>query len=506
MNRREPIGNVIALGPANNQFARPSYEQPRKVPIEVVTKAPEPSDADVERLCLADVILNGDSVSTYMEIGVDERCFYNDAHNLVWRAIAALNVISFPITIESVASWLRDNDLVLPHAKSNIAYLVDLWEKTPATCDQVAIARRLVEFREVRNAVGWSKNFQARATLFKSSPKALLETAREEALSLAASVDSVLGAATDTGTLESEVDKVHTNIFAEDNRPPNGIARYGYRELDRICPAGFVEKNMVVVGARPGIGKTSFALNVAINLVHQVDDEYEHGVAFFSTEMARALLLQRLTCIYASHDYGQIVSNTIPLAHRIQYNRDTEIVSRLPIFVSDKRAPTIGDLRSFMYAKKRAWERSKSPLGKKRKLSLFLVDYLQNCTGEGKDVPEKVKFLSNRLADLAAAKDGVPILALSQLNRASEKGSRNQKEKRERPGATDLRAAGDIEQDAATIILLHKPWLDRDIVEALVEKNRFGQPFGIAPLAFRGQWQRFEEPQPDERSFWAASA
>jgi len=256
----------------------------------------------------------------------------------------------------------------------------------------------------------------------------------------------------------------------------------GFPDLDALI-TGFRPGEMIVLAARPSIGKTALALNIACNIA--LNDE-PAGVGFFSLEMGTELLVLRLLCTLAKVSLGDIRDGAISQARWQGITQQGERLKNAPIYIDDTGALDIDDLR---HRARQMW--------RKYDIQMIIVDYLQlvrpvlasrNSTREN-----EVSQISARLKALAKEL-GVPVLVLAQLNRqASQPG--------QRPRLSHLRESGAIEQDADIVALLHR---DRDVenqqgvhidegmdAELIIAKNRNG-PTGLVPLTFIPAWTRFE--------------
>ncbi len=256
----------------------------------------------------------------------------------------------------------------------------------------------------------------------------------------------------------------------------------GFGTLDRVL-SGISPGSLYVVGARPGVGKTAFALNIARHVARQ----RRGSVAFFSLEMPRGQLNQRLLADMASVPLGNIRDGRLTAG---EWHAITEValeVSQLALHVDDTGGLQVGAIRS--RAKRLAAE---------GRLALIVLDYLQLAQPDRRRDSRAVEVgeISNALK--AMAKElSVPVIALSQLNRQSESRDGG------RPRLGDLRDSGAIEQDADAVMLLHRPergmadddpekaqWIGKALLD--VAKNRQGETREI-PMYFSGQAQRFTE-------------
>lgn len=259
----------------------------------------------------------------------------------------------------------------------------------------------------------------------------------------------------------------------------------GFRDLDEIT-VGFQKSDLVIVAGRPSMGKTAFALNVALSMACATPHHPEQvPVAIFSLEMSKQQLVQRLLCSQA-----RVTINKMRRARLtdLEWHNLTQAANRLfeaPLFIDDTPSISILEMR----AKARR-------LYKKEKIGMVIVDYLQlmRTVGRVESRQQEVSFISRSLKALAKELD-IPVMALSQLSRAVE-GRTDQ-----RPRLADLRESGAIEQDADLVLFIYRPELSgiteidghttEGLAQVILEKNRNG-PTGSVDLLFVKEFTSFE--------------
>lgn len=248
----------------------------------------------------------------------------------------------------------------------------------------------------------------------------------------------------------------------------------GYPAIDQLLAGGFRKGNLIVVGARPGTGKTTLGLNIAERLIF--NSAIQDPVLFFSLEMPFNEITDRFMASVAGIEHSQILNAKLSYEDYIQWQNGRERLQKSnEIFVDDTSNLKPIEIRA------RAG-RFKQRFG----LSLIVIDYLQYIQIPGyKNKVEELTKISNELK--ALAKDlNVPVVALAQLNRNSE----NRGDKT--PGIADLRGSGSIEQDADIAMFIYRKDPDEQQTEILISKNRHGQT-GSVFLTFNGQYSRFED-------------
>jgi replicative DNA helicase len=255
----------------------------------------------------------------------------------------------------------------------------------------------------------------------------------------------------------------------------------GFYELDEIL-GGFQKSDLVIVAARPSMGKTAFALTLARNAA--VDHEIPVGI--FSLEMSTMQLIIRLLCAEGKLNAHLVRTGKLPHAEGVKLSKNAHKLIEAPVYVDDSPAQTVLEIR----AKARRLKVEKN-------VGMIIIDYLQLMQGHAKaeSREREISHISRSLKSLAKELN-IPVIALSQLNRAVE--TRTDK----RPQLSDLRESGSIEQDADVVIFLNRPeyyGIEKDangeslegVAEVIVGKQRNG-PTGNVKLAFIKDYARFE--------------
>ncbi len=464
-----------------------------------------PADLDAEAAVLSAALLSAEAFDSIQEFLSAEH-FYAEANRRVYEGIVELNAAGRPVDIVSVAGWLRDRGRL--DQVGGTPYLAQLVDATPAVAHVEEHARAIREKWRLRSLIATCQRFAAEGygdcgevqSFVDSAEQAIFELARVPASSSVVPVR----------------DAIHDafRILSEARQRGGGITGFetGFSELDRRT-SGLHKGDLYIVAGRPGMGKTSFVLNLAANVaaprkVVQGDDPYGrdvvevpgHGVAFFSLEMPREQLAARMLASEARVDMSSIRSGQVQAE---DWNKLTEAAARmgrLPLWLDDTPAISILDLRAKI--RRLQAELRNNPNGPKD-LGLVAIDYLQLMSGR-KGVTsreQEISEISRGLKQLAKEM-GVPVIALSQLNRSVE--TRNTKDKR--PQLSDLRESGAIEQDADAIMFIYRDEYyfqespDKGIAEVIVAKQRNG-PTGTCKVKFTSQYTRFDNLAGDDYDF-----
>ena len=427
-----------------------------------------PHNLQAEESLLGAMLLSRDAIASAVEVcSADD--FYKPAYGHVFDAITSLYGQGEPADPVTVADELRRADLL--DAIGGPPTLISLQSNTPATSNAARYARIVEEHALLRRLIGVANEI---AELGYSVPEDVTSAVdRAEAMVFDVAQRRV------SDTLAPIRDLLHASLdrleaLFERGDTITGVAT-GYADLDERL-AGLQPSSLVIVGARPGAGKTSFALG----MVAHAAMEGQVPTLMFSLEMSHLELTQRLLCAEARVDAtrmrnGRLLDSDWPkISHAIGR------LGEAPIYIDDNPNITVMDIR----AKAR---RLKSREG----LGLVVVDYLQLMSGRSSAENRQVEVSEiSRGLKILARELNVPVVALSPLSRNLE--TRADK----RPVLADLRESGSLEQDADVVMFIYRDELynpesaDRGTAEIIVAKHRNG-PTGVAQLAFLDHYTRF---------------
>lgn len=487
---------------------RPSLDGPLAMPATGGRVLPH--DLDAEGAVLSAVLLSTDAFDLVQEFVRPEH-FYSDANRRIFEAVMDLQGSGKPVDMVSVASWLKDR-LLLP-AVGGMAYIVQLTNAIPAVANAEHHARTVREKWRLRQLIQACQRFAAEGYGECSDAQAFVDRAEQAIFEIAR-----IPEASTIVPLKSAVVDAFRIIAEAAKRGGSGAVTgipTGFDKLDKMT-SGMHDGELYIVAGRPGMGKTSFVLNMAANvakprmvshapgedpLVEGTVEEPGYGVAFFSLEMPREQLASRLLASEARVDVSRIRSGDI---RREDWNKLTEAAARLgrmPIWIDDMPAISLLDIRAKVRRLQADLQRGGPDQAPATKLGLVVIDYLQLMSGrrDAGSREQEISELSRGLKHLAKEMR-VPVLALSQLNRSVE--TRNTKDKR--PVLSDLRESGAIEQDADVILFIYRDEyyfkaesLDKGIAEVIIAKQRNG-PTGTVKTKFTGEYTRFDNLAYDE--------
>jgi replicative DNA helicase len=434
-----------------------------------------PHNRDAERSVLGSMLRDNKAIPDVVQ-SLRAEDFYVFAHQKIYAAMADLYVVQGkPADSVTVADYLHAKQLTADIG--GYAYLVELWDAAPSSANAVYYGDIVRQKAIVRNLIHACSELQRDAYDQVMPPHELLDSAERRILEIAE-----LGVTGSTTTLQQALYEAYDRIDArkgKDYQDVSGIAT-GFIDLDTLT-AGFQNSELIVIAARPSVGKTSFALNI----LRHVAVEDKIPAFFVSLEQARIELAERLLCCQAQVDSHKLRQGKLSSDDMSLLTAGGGKLAEATIILDD--SPGQNFLRIAANARR---------LKLRHGIRLVIIDYLQLIDPDNRkdSRQEQVASISRRLKILARELK-IPVIALAQLNRGSE--DRQDKT----PRLSDLRESGAIEQDADTVFLLHRPedrepGQDEGIVELHVGKQRNG-PTGMVTLKFVKQFMRFENYQVD---------
>lgn len=428
-----------------------------------------PHNLDAERAILGAMLLSRDAIAEAVNLLKDEH-FYHPSHGLIYEAICSLYAKGEPADAITVSAELNRHDLS-EKTGGNVA-LVELQTGTPAAANaakyvnivyETAMLRKLIEVGGEITELGYEGTEDVVKTV---------DTAESMVYQLAAN-RMVNTTASITELLPQNLDRIEQLYEKKD--AITGLPT-GFIDLDDMT-GGLQPSTLVVVGARPAVGKTSFALSMATHAAMRANKP----VLIFSLEMSQIEISQRMLCSEARVDGTRIRKGNLTDQDWTGITNAITKLSGAPIWIDDNAAVTMMEIRGKA-------RRLRSQVGS---LGMVVVDYLQLMTGRSAAENRQVEVaeISRGLKTLARELN-CPVLALSQLSRNLEQ--RQDK----RPMLADLRESGSIEQDADIVMFLYRDEVhnpettEKGVAEVIVAKHRNG-PTGKTKLSFVTNQTRF---------------
>ena len=433
-----------------------------------------PQNLDSERSILGSILLDKDAILKIIDI-VTAEDFYEDRHGIIFQAMTDLFEKRMPIDIVTLSEILESAGVIKEVGGSS--YLAELVNDTPSAANIVhyaqitrekAVLRRLISAAGTITELGFDEDADVSETLDKAE-QSLFAVSQKFLKNKFIPINSILTEAFD------RIDKIHKD---KEKGALRGVPS-GFKELDKVT-AGFQNSDLIILAARPSMGKTSFALNLAENAA--IEEKIPTGI--FSLEMSKDQLIDRLLSSQAGVDSWKLRTGNLSDEDFPKIGYAMGVLSEAPIFIDDSAGANVMEIR----AKARR-------LQMEHGLGLIIIDYLQlmegrNRNNDGNRVQE-ISEISRSLKGLARELN-IPVIALSQLSRAVE--HRDNK----RPQLSDLRESGSIEQDADLVMFLYReeyynPDTDKKgITEILIKKHRNG-PTGQTELFFNPAQMRFAD-------------
>ena len=458
-----------------------------------------PHDLEAEAAILSAVLLSRDALDKVQPL-VSPEHFYSDANRKIWEAFVDLSMKGRPIDILTTRSWLADRGLL--QRVGGATYLAQILDAVPAVSNVDDYARTVREKWRLRQLISACQRISAEGYGTLENVQDFIDQSEQAVYEIARSPE-----ATTVQPIKEVIQTTFRHLNEMWQRGGRVVgASTGFTRLDTLT-GGLNPGDLIIVAARPGMGKTSLVLNMAINaalpkLIEQDDGGEEStrqepgsAVAVFSLEMPREQLAARLLCSEARIDVAKLRQGFLQKDDWTRLTRAAGELAKLPIWIDDTSDLSVLDLRAKVRRIQAMSQTSGVTLG------LVVIDYLQLMTGNAKvsSREQQISEISRNLKKLA--KDlSVPVIALSQLNRAVE--TRGTKDKR--PQLSDLRESGAIEQDADMIIFIYRPdyYNDEDpsiqgLAELIVAKQRNG-PTGKIMVRFTKSCTRFDNLADEE--------
>ncbi len=428
-----------------------------------------PQQIEAEQSLLGGILIESQGLPAALEVLRGEE-FYRDAHRTIFQAFQELFQRNEPIDLITTTEYLTEKNQL--DKVGGATYLASLTEMVPSAANVAAYARIIHDKALLRKLIQTANEITA---LCYGGGKNVEEILDQTEAAIFAVTESRIR--TSYSPLKDIVKKSIENIerFQEYREMVTGVASH-YTDLDKLT-AGFQPSDLIIIAARPSMGKTALALCIARNVAMVGGIP----VGVFSLEMSKEQLAMRLLCAEARVDSHKIRTGFLSQQECVKMLHAAGKFMDTPMYIDDTPAISVLELR----AKAR---RMKADRG----LGLVVVDYLQLMQGrQGVERREQeISDISRSLKGLAKELN-VPVIALSQLNRKVEE--RNQK----RPLLSDLRESGAIEQDADVIAFIYRDEVynkdspDKGIAEIEISKHRNG-PIGRVKLKFIDTYTRFE--------------
>ncbi|MBZ9689746.1 replicative DNA helicase [Clostridium estertheticum] len=426
-----------------------------------------PYNLEAEQSVIGSMLIDKTAISRVVEIlkGDD---FYRDSHKVIFNAIFDLYQKDTPIDMITLLEHLRSSEKL--EASGGITYITEISNSIPSTANLSSYIKIVDDKSILRKLIRASTDIMENCYNKQDDVEAVMDLAEQKVFNIAERKNTSdfepMNTVLERGFLEIE------RIF--NNKGETTGIPSGFPELDDKT-AGFQKGDMILIAARPSMGKTTFALNLA---------EYAalregKNVAIFSLEMSKEQLAYKLLCSEANVDMSK-------LRHGNLEDKDWENIAKASgplaaakIFIDDTAGTSVMDMRS--KCRKLKMEHG---------IDMIVIDYLQLMSGSNPESRQQEVSEISRSIKALAKEMQCPVIALSQLSRAPEQRADH------RPMLSDLRESGSIEQDADIVMFLYrdeyydKETEDKNVAECIIAKQRNG-PVGTVRLAWIGQFSKF---------------
>lgn len=427
-----------------------------------------PHNLEAEQAVLGAILLESDALVAAAEhIGPED--FYRAAHQRIFEAMVQLSEEAEPVDLVTLSTRLKDQGLL--EEVGGIGYLTELANSVPTAANVAYYAQIIEEKSLLRRLIRTATQIASSGYTAGEDVRELISDAERRILEISGRRGE--GFVSIRDVLMDVFERVE---FLYNHKGGITGIPSGFPDLDKLT-SGFQKSDLIIVAARPSVGKTAFALNIAQN----VGVRAKETVAIFSLEMSAAQLVQRMICAEANVDAGRMRTGHLEGDDWEKLTMAIGSLSEAAIYIDDSPAVTTADIR----AKCRR-------LKQERGLGLIVIDYLQLIHGRGRSTDNRQQEVSeiSRMLKQIARELEVPVIALSQLSRSVEQ--RQDK----RPMMSDLRESGSIEQDADIVAFLYRDDYynqeseKKNIIEIIIAKQRNG-PVGTVELVFLKNFNKF---------------
>ncbi len=434
---------------------------------EVAQRLP-PQNIEAEQSVLGSMLIDKEAQLEAAEL-LSPNDFYKDSHKQVFQAIVTLSNRGEPVDLVTVCDEL-DNQKLLERV-GGAAYLASVANMTPTAAHVRHYANIVREKALLRNMIRAATEIVGKSYEYVSDVEEYLDEAEQLIFEVARSRESKSFVSLEEALNETmeKLEKLYTRKGGVTGIPS------GYSDLDNLT-SGFQDSDLVIIAARPSMGKTTLGLNIAQHIAL----EENKPVAFFSLEMSKEQLAQRMLCSYVEVDSQRLRRGYLSSEDWPRLTQALGPLSRAPLYIDDTAAISVMEMR----AKARRLRMEKG-------LSAIFVDYLQLMRGHEKveNRQQEISSISRSLKALAKELD-CPVIALSQLSRAVEQ--RTDK----RPILSDLLESGGIEANADLVMFIYRDEYynedseQKNITEVIISKQRNG-PTGKVELLFKDRFNKF---------------
>lgn len=420
-----------------------------------------PQDIEAEQAVLGAIFLDADSIIDAMEI-IEPQDFYRRSHQIIFQAMIQLNDRNESIDLITLKAEIEKSNSL--EDIGGLTYLTELSQASPSAASIAYYAKIVDDKATLRNLIQTASRIVTKGFEQDEDVQSIVDQAEKSILEVSEKRNSN-GFQSIADVLNRTIENI--DQLAQNNEEITGLPT-GYAALDKMT-AGLQKEELIILAARPAVGKTAFALNIAQNVGTKTD----RSVAIFSLEMGAESLVNRMLCAEGSIEASHLRTGQLSEEEWRNLIVAMGSLSNASIYIDDTPGIKISEIRA----------RCRKLAQEKGNLGLILIDYLQLIEGTGRENrQQEVSEISRQLKKLAKELK-VPVIALSQLSRGVEQ--RQDK----RPVLSDIRESGSIEQDADIVAFLYRDdYYQREgdeedggeepqnnnVIEVIIEKNRSG--------------------------------
>lgn len=430
-----------------------------------------PQNIEAEQAVLGAMMIKKEAITEVQEI-LHPDDFYREAHSVIYQTMLDLFNNEEAVDIVTMTEALRKSGKL--EKVGGLSFITTLANLVPTAANVIHHAKIVREKSELRHLIDAATQIAGAAYEDNDTVENIMDSAEKQILAVANRQGG--------STFEPLKDILirtfeHINVLYESQGGITGLST-GFKDLDALT-TGLQPSDLILVAARPSMGKTAFTLNIAAHVGLS-----GHSVAFFSLEMSKEQLMQRMLCSEGGLDSQRLRTGQLDDEEWSRLVETADRLNKAPIYIDDTAGITVMELRSKA-------RRLKAEHG----LDLVVIDYLQLMQGRSSrnsdNRQQEISEISRSLKALAREL-GVPVIALSQLSRSVE--SRQVK----RPMLSDLRESGSLEQDADIVMFLYREdYYDKDtenknITEVIIAKHRNG-PIDTIKLFFQKECTKFRD-------------
>ena len=427
-----------------------------------------PQSIEAEQSVIGSMIIDKNAIAKVLE-GLDEEDFYRDGHKVIYKTILEMFRNDIAIDLLTLLEYLKSTDML--ERAGGVTYITELSSSVPTTANLSAYIKIVSDKSTLRKLIKASTTIIEESYNNQSQVENVIDVAEKKIFNIAEKRTSK-----DFEPLSDVLERGFAQIekLFNNKGETTGVSS-GFTDLDAKT-SGFQSGDMILIAARPSMGKTTFALNIA---EHAALRDHR-SVVIFSLEMSKEQLAYKLLCSEANVDMLKLRTGTLEDKDWENIAMAAGPLSKAKIYIDDSAGVTVMEMRS-------KCRRLKMEFG----IDLIVIDYLQLMSGgsSSDNRQQEVSEISRSIKALAKEME-CPVIALSQLSRAPEQRADH------RPMLSDLRESGSIEQDADIVMFLYrdeyynKETEDKNIGECIIAKQRNG-PVGTAKLAWLGQYSKF---------------